>query len=158
MPNASNVYLMHLNGISARVDYENSILLETKAGSDSYTQDPELNVYNFGSNSSARLIFYNTWAQQHPIHLHGHDFWVLDEDYGTWNGTVTRPSNPQRRDTQLISPGSTENLSYLVIEWEQNNPGVWPIHCHMSSHASAGFLLNVLVRIYTHTLPCVDAT
>ncbi|PCH00943.1 Multicopper oxidase, type 1 [Penicillium occitanis (nom. inval.)] len=144
MPNASGAFLMYVNNVSTRVNYDNSILLDAKAGISSSSLDPELNIYDFGSNSSVRMVVYNTWGQQHPMHLHGHNFWVLAEGKGTWDGTVTNPSNPQRRDTQLMRPGSTDTPSYIVLEWEMNNPGVWPMHCHMSTHVSGGLVINIL--------------
>lgn len=145
LPNATNAFLMYLNGVSTRVNYDDSILLLAKSGNTSYPLDPQWNIYNFGSNSSVRLVLRNSWGQQHPMHLHGHNFWVLAEGYGTWNGSITNPSNPQRRDTHLMAPGSLDNPSYVVLEWEQDNPGVWPLHCHMSTHVSGGLLLNVMV-------------
>ncbi|KAK6840751.1 multicopper oxidase [Apiospora arundinis] len=56
-----------------------------------------------------------------------------------WDGTIVNPQNPQRRDVQLLLPGH-----YLVVQWNQDNPGVWPLHCHITWHASAGFLWMVL--------------
>jgi FtsP/CotA-like multicopper oxidase with cupredoxin domain len=145
MPNASGAFLMYVNNVSTRVNYDNSILLDAKAGISSSSLDPELNIYDFGSNSSVRVVIYNTWGQQHPMHLHGHNFWVLAQGKGTWDGTVTNPSNPQRRDTHLMMPGTTDTPSYIVLEWELNNPGVWPMHCHMSTHVSGGLIINILV-------------
>ena len=29
-------------------------------------------------------------------------------------------------------------FSYIVIQWVQDNPGVWPLHCHIAWHLSAG--------------------
>ena len=29
--------------------------------------------------------------------------------------------------------------SYIVIQWAVDNPGVWPLHCHIAWHLSAGF-------------------
>lgn len=60
--------------------------------------------------------------------------------YGTcWDGHITNPSNPQRRDVQMLLPGS-----YIVVQWKQDNPGVWPFHCHIAWHLSAGFVWTVL--------------
>lgn len=59
------------------------------------------------------------------MHLHGHNFWVLDVGFGEWNGDVVNPLNPQRRDTQLMPAGSPDQPSYLVLEWVTDNPGVW---------------------------------
>jgi FtsP/CotA-like multicopper oxidase with cupredoxin domain len=143
--NSTGFIEMFVNNISFRINYDNPLLLLAKAGNTSYPEDPQWNVYNFGSNSSVRLVFTNIFGMQHPMHLHGHNFWVLAEGSGTWNGTITNPTNPQRRDTHLMAPGTIDNPSYLVLEWEQNNPGVWPLHCHMSTHVSGGLLLNVMV-------------
>lgn len=42
--------------------------------------------------------------------------------YGNcWDGTITNPSNPQRRDVQMLLPGN-----FIVVQWNQDNPGVWP--------------------------------
>ena len=79
------------------------------------------------------------------MHLHGHQFWVLAEGIGEWDGAITNPSNPQRRDTQIMLSGSPNLPSYLVLEWEADNPGVWPLHCHIVVHVSAGLYINVLV-------------
>ncbi len=80
------------------------------------------------------------------MHLHGHNFWVLAEGIGAWDGTITNPSNPQRRDTQLMVAGTPDVPSYLVLEWAADNPGVWPFHCHSVVHVSAGLYVNVMVR------------
>ena len=81
------------------------------------------------------------------MHLHGHDFWILATGLGRWDENVTNPSNPQRRDTQLLAPAAPDGTpSYLVIEFMADNPGVWPLHCHTTIHVSAGLLINVLER------------
>ena len=56
------------------------------------------------------------------------------------------PANPQRRDVQILQPGSAANPSHLVIEFNADNPGVWPLHCHIAWHVSAGLYVNVLER------------
>lgn len=83
------------------------------------------------------------------MHLHGHQFWVLAEGTGTWDGTVTNGRNPQRRDTQLLDIGSTTVPYYAVLEFEADNPGVWPFHCHLGSHSAAGLLVNIMVSCGT---------
>jgi FtsP/CotA-like multicopper oxidase with cupredoxin domain len=81
----------------------------------------------------------------HNMHLHGHSFWVLAEGFGEWDGTVTNPLNPQRRDGQQLAPGSPDDPSYIVIQFDADNPGVWPFHCHLVVHASAGLIMNIVV-------------
>lgn len=112
--------------------------------------DPEWNVYNFGTNTSIRIVVYNFVPAAHPMHLHGHNFWVLAEGQGFWDGTVTNPTNPQRRDVQLLrNADATTPLTkpgYLVLEFNADNPGVWPMHCHIAWHVSAGLYINVMER------------
>ena len=79
------------------------------------------------------------------MHLHGHDFWVLAEGVGEWDGVVTNPANPLRRDTHLLGPGSPERPAYVVFEWITDNPGIWSLHCHVVIHVSAGLYINSMV-------------
>jgi hypothetical protein len=69
----------------------------------------------------------NPGPAAHPIHLHGHNMFVLNVGLGDWDGhTVVNPTNPQRRDVQLVPAGG-----YLVLQITADNPGMFAI-----SHAS----------------------
>ncbi|KAE8357839.1 multicopper oxidase-domain-containing protein [Aspergillus caelatus] len=140
--NATGYAVMFMDGSSFRADYHHPALLGAKAGNLSFPT--ERNIYNFGSNSSVRLILNNMYGTVHPMHLHGHNFWVLAEGLGTWDGEITNPSNPLRRDTHNMQPGTPDQPSYVVLEWRQDNPGIWPFHCHMSVHSSAGMVILAL--------------
>jgi hypothetical protein len=78
----------------------------------------------------------------------GHDFQVLAEGVGIWDGTITNPSNPARRDVQILGKASaaTGEPAYTVIQFEADNPGVWPLHCHVAWHVSAGLYVNILEK------------
>ena len=78
------------------------------------------------------------------MHLHGHNFNVLAEGFGTWDGAVTHPRNTQRRDTQLVQGGSPANPAYVVLQYDTDNPGTWPFHCHIAWHVSAGLYINTV--------------
>ena len=114
--------LWHINGVSAYVDYNDPILLEAKSGNTTFT--PQRHVYNYGTNESVRFIVHNMSPLAHPMHLHGHNMFILAEGVGAWDGSITNANNPQRRDVQLIQAGG-----YMVIQWNQDNPGTWPFHC-----------------------------
>ena len=120
-------------------------------GNVSYPDDPQWNVYNFKKNTSIRIILRNYFPLVHPMHLHGHNFWVLAEGNGEWDGTITNPPNPQRRDTQLMVSGTPDVPSYVVLQWNADNPGVWPLHCHVVVHVSAGLYINVLVCCFSNS-------
>lgn len=74
----------------------------------------------------------------HPIHLHGHDFWILKQEVGTYDPatTVFNTINPPRRDVATL-PGN----GFLTIAFQLNNPGAWLVHCHIAWHASEGLSL-----------------
>ncbi|KAH8803433.1 multicopper oxidase-domain-containing protein, partial [Xylogone sp. PMI_703] len=140
-PNATGHWLWTMNNVSFRANYNNPILLLSNLGNNSYPDDPQWNVYNFGSNSSIRIHITNPGFAAHPIHLHGHNMFVLDVGVGTWDGTVVNPQNPQRRDVQMLPIGG-----YLVLQITADNPGAWPLHCHIAWHVSAGLYVTVLER------------
>lgn len=134
-----------MNGVSFEGDYNAPVLLQVAQGNDSF--EPIWNVYDLGDAAVVRLILYNSFPPSHPMHLHGHDFQVLSSGTGYWNGTITNPSNSQRRDVQQITAGgTTSDPTYIVLQWEQDNPGVWPFHCHIAWHLSAGMYVNILER------------
>jgi hypothetical protein len=35
---------------------------------------------------------------------------------------------------------------YLIVQFDADNPGVWPFHCHIAWHVSAGLYVNVIER------------
>ena len=71
------------------------------------------------------LIFVNQTRMPHPMHLHGHEFQVVEIDGKRFAGAV--------RDTVLVSPGRR-----VVVAFDANNPGLWALHCHLLYHLEAG--------------------
>lgn len=69
----------------------------------------------------------------HPIHLHGHDFFILGAQEGaifdtTTSVTTLNFNNPPRRDVAMLP-----QRGYLVIAFPTDNPGAWLMHCHIVS-------------------------
>ncbi|TAQ83732.1 hypothetical protein B7494_g7952 [Chlorociboria aeruginascens] len=140
--NETGHYLWTVDNSSFRADYNDPVLLLSNQGNDSYPEDPEWNVYNFGSNTSIRIVLRNPGFAVHPMHLHGHNFYILAAGPGEWDGTtIVNPENPLRRDTVLIPA-----YSYAVIQFEADNPGTWPFHCHIAAHVAGGLYFTVLER------------
>ncbi|KAH8589373.1 multicopper oxidase-domain-containing protein [Bisporella sp. PMI_857] len=138
--NASNNFEYYLDGQHFRANYNNPVLLLANQGNLTYEAD--WNVRNFGTNESIRLIINNLSLAGHPMHLHGHNFHVVHEGMGNYDGvSVINPENPQRRDTQQVAASG-----HIVIQYENDNPGVWPLHCHIAWHASHGLYINFLER------------
>jgi hypothetical protein len=76
------------------------------------------------------LVIESQLGLTHPIHLHGHDFYLLDQQA---SATYTDASslnlvNPPRRDVAMLPAGG-----YLVMGFMTDNPGVWLMHCHVSA-------------------------
>jgi hypothetical protein len=75
---------------------------------------------------------------------------VLAEGFGPWNGTITNPNNPSRRDVQVVNKAQNGTggivPAYTVIQFFTDNPGVWPLHCHLAWHNSGGLFVNLLIR------------
>lgn len=78
------------------------------------------------------------------IHLHGHDFAILEQAY---NKTFSIPTlnltlyNPPRRDVVLLPTSG-----YIVIAFKADNPGAWLVHCHIAFHISEGLGLQIMER------------
>lgn len=95
------------------------------------------------ANQTFYLVIKNPFFVAHPIHLHGHDFFVLGQGVGPFVPGVSplQTRNPPRRDTALL-PGS----GYMVIGFVTDNPGVWLMHCHIGYHVETGFALQIVER------------
>ncbi|KAG9231962.1 putative laccase-2 [Amylocarpus encephaloides] len=88
------------------------------------------------------FVITTTQTIPHPIHLHGHDFYILAQAEGAYSDTTTLTlTNPPRRDTAML-PAS----GYLVIAFTTDNPGAWLMHCHIGWHTSEGFALQLVER------------
>src|SRR6266851_7687099 len=73
-----------------------------------------------------RIRFSNLSAMDHhPIHLHGHRFMVTETDGGQIPESAQQPEV-----TVLVSVGQTRTIDFAA-----DNPGDWPLHCHMTHHA-----------------------
>ncbi|XWX02410.1 hypothetical protein V2A60_010447 [Cordyceps javanica] len=95
------------------------------------------------ANKTFYMVIKNPFFVAHPIHLHGHDFFVLGQGIGPYLPGVSplTTKNPPRRDTALL-PGS----GYLVLGFVTDNPGVWLMHCHIGYHVETGFSLQIVER------------
>jgi FtsP/CotA-like multicopper oxidase with cupredoxin domain len=71
------------------------------------------------------LVFVNKTPMPHPMHLHGHEFQVVEIDGERFPGAV--------RDTVLVPRGRS-----VVVAFDANNPGLWALHCHLLYHLEAG--------------------
>jgi CopA family copper-resistance protein len=79
---------------------------------------------------NVKIILYNGSMMRHPMHLHGHDFRLLNGqgDYAPLKNTLD------------IMPMETD-----TIEFNANAEGDWFFHCHILYHMMAG-----MGRVFTY--------
>lgn len=153
-----------INDQTYHANFNDPMLFSAAEGTTSFPEDPEYNVYDTGSSPSILLNVTNATPFVHPFHLHGHTFFVLDvggaappssgpppgvvvagppptPPITVWSGSVINPSSPMRRDVQIIPAGG-----YMALQFEADNPGVWPFHCHAAWHLSGGLAVNLITR------------
>ncbi len=78
-----------------------------------------------------KLILYNNSMMRHPMHLHGHDFRIL-------NG---KGKYAPLKNVVDVMPMETDTL-----EFSANNEGDWFFHCHILYHMMSG-----MGRIFSYT-------
>ncbi|SRR6266568_4585111 len=93
--------------------------------------------WQFKKGSLVKIQIFNdpnsSHPMQHPIHIHGNRFLVLDT-----NGV--KNDNPQWKDTTLAQAGDTVDI--LV---DMSNPGTWMLHCHIPEHLESGMMTSFKV-------------
>ena len=73
----------------------------------------------------------NVSMMDHPFHLHGFFFQVLEE-----NGKA--PEYRAWKDTYNIKPRTKVKIAWMP----DNRPGTWMYHCHILEHHAAGMMAN----------------
>ena len=78
-------------------------------------------VARTGERVRVRIGNLSMW--NHPLHMHGVQFYVTGSDGGRWPRALWRPET-----TEIIAVGQTRDLEFVAV------PGDWAFHCHMSHH------------------------
>ncbi|CAI9783295.1 unnamed protein product [Fraxinus pennsylvanica] len=99
-------------------------------------------------NATVEIVMQNTaliGIENHPIHLHGFNFYVLAQGFGNFNRTRDTKKfnfvNPQERNTIGVPVGG-----WAVVRFRANNPGVWLMHCHLDVHLPWGLATAFVVE------------
>ncbi|TQV93630.1 ferro-O2-oxidoreductase [Cordyceps javanica] len=94
------------------------------------------------------LVINNLDDGSHPVHLHGHSFYVLSSfrakgraGWGSYN--PYDPASKLRRPLNLENPLIKDTVSvprrgHVVLRVLADNPGLWMLHCHMMVHMGTG--------------------
>ena len=78
-------------------------------------------VARTGERVRVRMGNLSMW--NHPLHMHGVQFWVTGSDGGRW------PQSQWRSETtEVIGVGQTRDIEFIA------EPGDWAFHCHMAHH------------------------
>jgi len=131
------------NGYPEPVDRHFLIFLQEWAiPPGTFTPNPnvmtDFNIFSFNSrvwpgtdplvvklNERVRISFANLSMDSHPIHFHGHRWWIVETDGGQIPKTGWWPEA-----TVDVPPGTTRTVEFVA-----DNPGDWPVHCHKNHHA-----------------------
>ena len=79
------------------------------------------------SGQRIRISMHNMSMMAHPMHLHGHHFQVTEINGKNMSGAM--------RDTVMLPP-----MAQVSIEFDADNPGRWPLHCHHLYHMATGMM------------------
>jgi manganese oxidase len=71
-----------------------------------------------------RIRFLNIGMDHHPIHLHGHTFYITGSEGGRQPQAIWGPKN-----TVLVGVAEAVDFEFIA-----NNPGDWMLHCHLPHH------------------------
>jgi laccase len=91
-------------------------------------------------NTTVEIVFQGTnilGGENHPMHLHGHSFYVVGKGFGLFD---------KERDPlsyNLIDPPYENTIGvpkngWAAIRFKATNPGVWFMHCHFERHTIWG--------------------
>ncbi|WCJ28432.1 Laccase-4 [Euphorbia peplus] len=104
-------------------------------------------LFRLKYNSTVELVMQDTGviaAENHPLHLHGFNFFVVGRGLGNFNPKKD-PQNfnlvdPVERNTVGVPTGG-----WTAIRFRADNPGVWFMHCHLEIHTTWGLKMAFLV-------------
>ncbi|KAH7277760.1 hypothetical protein KP509_38G005800 [Ceratopteris richardii] len=106
----------------------------------------KVKVLEFGE--SVQIVFQDTsttFFEGHPIHLHGTNFFVVGEGFGTFDPIKDTPKlnlvDPPSRNTVGVPSGG-----WAAIRFKAVNPGMWFMHCHFDIHTAWGMSMAFLVK------------
>ncbi|KAF4445755.1 hypothetical protein F53441_10504 [Fusarium austroafricanum] len=131
-----------------QINYSNPVMMHLNESRKTYPEKWVVVPEDYTEKEWVYLVITMDSASEatraHPIHLHGHDFALLQQEEGQHyhpSRLNLKLDNPPRRDVVLLPRGG-----FVVIAFKADNPGVWLMHCHIARHASEGLALQILER------------
>uniref|UniRef100_A0A0E0A7M3 laccase n=1 Tax=Oryza glumipatula TaxID=40148 RepID=A0A0E0A7M3_9ORYZ len=124
---------------------------------------PATKLYKLKFGSVVQIVLQDTSIvspENHPIHIHGYDFYILAEGFGNFDPKKDAKKfnyvDPPQRNTVAVPTNG-----WAVIRFVADNPGVWLMHCHLDVHITWGLAMAFLVedgygKLETLEAPPVD--
>ncbi|KAF6165799.1 hypothetical protein GIB67_012696 [Kingdonia uniflora] len=121
-----------------------------------YTGTPPTNLqttngtrlYRLAYNSTVQVVLQDTGIialENHPIHLHGFNFFVVGRGLGNFNlkndSKKFNLVDPVERNTIAVPTGG-----WIAFRFRADNPGVWFMHCHLEVHTTWGLKMAFVVN------------
>ncbi|PHU18349.1 Laccase-5 [Capsicum chinense] len=116
-------------------------------------------LYNLKYGARVQVVLQGTsifTAENHPIHLHGYDFYIIAEGFGNFN-PKTDTAKFNLVDPPLRNTASVPVNGWTVIRFVADNPGVWLMHCHLDVHITWGLAMAFLVENGISELESLEA-
>uniref|UniRef100_A0A0A0K8M4 Laccase n=1 Tax=Cucumis sativus TaxID=3659 RepID=A0A0A0K8M4_CUCSA len=120
---------------------------------------PGTKGYRLKYGSTVQVVLQDTsivTPENHPIHLHGYDFYIIAEGFGNFD---------PKKDTKkfnLVDPPLRNTVAvpvngWAVIRFVADNPGAWIMHCHLDVHITWGLAMVFLVDNGVGQLQSIEA-
>ncbi|XP_014284391.1 uncharacterized protein [Halyomorpha halys] len=122
------------------------------------------NVYSIPFGALVDLIILDTGDRSgfnHPFHLHGYNFYILEMGVFSEDTSVELISCSKKlkeddlnlklrpmRDTISVPAGG-----YVLVRFIADNPGFWILHCHFAFHLEAGMAAVLKIGDKCHLPP-----
>jgi FtsP/CotA-like multicopper oxidase with cupredoxin domain len=147
-PTTSQPFLLwNVNASSIRVQWDKPVLDYVLRGETNYPRSENLIMVN-KRDAWTYWVIQNNSPLEHPMHLHGHDSYVLGasaRNAGAFTAAdipSLKTDNPVRRDVAMVPRGG-----WLVLAFKSDNPGNWLFHCHIAWHISGGLGVDFMERV-----------
>ncbi|KAF3971732.1 hypothetical protein ACB098_06G136800 [Castanea mollissima] len=108
---------------------------------------PGTKGYKLKFGSRVQIVLQDTsifTPENHPIHLHGYDFYIIAEGFGNFN-SKTDTSKFNLVDPPLRNTVAVPVNGWAVIRFVADNPGAWLMHCHLDVHINWGLAMVLFV-------------
>lgn len=138
----NGLFVWQVNNVSMQIDWQNPTLLQVYNNEKNWSSTEGV-IQVDEPNKWVYVLVQSQLAVPHPIHLHGHDFYVLSQGTGAYNPSIaaSKLNNPARRDTAMLLAGG-----HLLLAFQTDNPGAWLMHCHIGFHTVGGLAIQFVER------------